>query len=142
VAGEWLLGRLTREQGAPVTIFRPGWIYGPRDVASFARFAATIQQGKMVMMGPGRNHLPLIYVRDVAQGIVLASEEARADGRAYLLVNDEPVTQHDYLAAIAAALGVLPPRRHMPYRLALMLGTAAETVGHLLHRQQPPPVMR
>jgi nucleoside-diphosphate-sugar epimerase len=142
VAGERLLTRLIREQGAPVTIVRPGWIYGPRDVASFARFAAMIQRGKMVVIGPGNNHVPLIYVRDVAEGILLASEEARADGRAYLLVNDEPVTQHDYLAAIAAELGVPPPRHHIPYRLALMLGTAAETVGHLLRRQQPPPVLR
>ena len=142
VAGERLLARLIREQGAPVTIVRPGWIYGPRDVASFARFAAMIQRGKMVMIGSGCNHIPLIYVRDVAQGILLASEEAQALSRAYILVNDEPVTQHGYLAAIAAELGVPPPRRHIPYRLALTLGTAAETVGRLGQRTSPPPVMR
>ena len=142
VAGERLLERLIRERGAPITIVRPGWIYGPRDVASFARFATMIQRGKMVMIGSGRNHIPLIYVRDVAQGILLASEKARAAGRAYLLVNDEPVTQLDYLAAIAAELGVPPPRRRLPYRLALLAGTAAEALGHFMHRQQPPPVMR
>jgi nucleoside-diphosphate-sugar epimerase len=142
VAGERLLDRLIREQGAPVTIVRPGWIYGPRDVASFARFAAMIERGTMVMIGSGRNHIPLIYVRDVAQGILLASQQARAAGRAYLLVNDEPVTQHDYLDAIAAELGVPPPRWRLPYRLALLAGTAAETVGHLTQRTSPPPVMR
>src|SRR5438067_2857145 len=57
VAGERLLARLIREQGAPVTIVRPGWIYGPRDVASFARFAAMIQRGKMVIIGSGCNHI-------------------------------------------------------------------------------------
>jgi nucleoside-diphosphate-sugar epimerase len=142
VAGERLLARLVRAQGAPVTIVRPGWIYGPRDVASFARFAAMIQQGRMVMIGSGRNHLPLIYVRDVAEGLLRASEQAQAVGRAYLLVNDEPVTQSDYLAAIAAELGVPPPRRRLPYRLALLAGTAAETVGRLTRRTAPPPVMR
>jgi nucleoside-diphosphate-sugar epimerase len=96
----------------------------------------------MVMIGSGRNHIPLIYVRDVAEGIVLASEQDRAVGRAYLLVNDEPVTQHDYLAAIAAELGVPSPRRRLPYRLALLAGIAAETIGHLSHREQPPPVTR
>jgi nucleoside-diphosphate-sugar epimerase len=142
VAGERLLGQMIRERGAPVTIVRPGWIYGPRDVASFARFAAMVQRGKMVMIGSGCNHIPLIYVRDVADGILLASQQARAVGRAYLLVNDEPVTQHDYLAAIAAELGVPPPRRRLPYRLALLAGTLAETVGHFTQRTAPPPVMR
>jgi nucleoside-diphosphate-sugar epimerase len=125
-----------------VTIVRPGWIYGPRDVASFARFAAMIQQGRMVLIGSGRNHVPLIYVRDVAQGILRASEGAQAAGRAYLLVNDEPVTQYDYLAAIAAELGVPPPRRRLPYRLALLAGTLAEGVSQLMQRTAPPPVMR
>jgi nucleoside-diphosphate-sugar epimerase len=117
-------------------------MYGPHDVASFARFAAMIQQGTMVVFGPGHNHVPLVYVRDVAQGILLASETPRAVGRAYILVNDEPVTQRDYLATIAAELGVPPPRRHIPYHLALMMGAAAETVGHLTRRKSAPPVMR
>ena len=52
------------------------------------------------------------------------------------------MTQHDYLAAIAAALGAPPPRRHIPYRLALLAGTAAETMGHLTQRTLAPPVMR
>ena len=142
VAGERLLRRMILEDGAPVTIVRPGWIYGPGDAASFARVARMIEKGRMAMIGSGRNHLPLIHVRDVAQGIVLASEAAHAEGRAYLLVNDEPVTQREFLAAIAAELGVPAPTRQLPYQLALALGMASETLGHLARRQQPPPLMR
>src|SRR5262249_30741695 len=69
VAGERLLEGLIRERRVPVTIVRPGWIYGPRDTASFSRFATMIEQGRMVVVGSGRNHVPLIYVRDVAHGI-------------------------------------------------------------------------
>ena len=72
VAGEQLLARMIRDEGAPVTIVRPGWIYGPRDTASFARLAHMIEKGQMIMVGPGTNHLPLIYVRDAAAGVVLA----------------------------------------------------------------------
>ena len=35
VAGERLLERMIRDEHAPMTIVRPGWIYGPRDTASF-----------------------------------------------------------------------------------------------------------
>ena len=142
VMGERLLAEAVRERQVPVVIVRPGLIYGPRDTASFGRFAAMTQRGRMIVIGSGDNHVPLIYVRDVAEGIVLASEAAGAVGRVYLLVNDEPVTERDYLNAIAAELGVPPPRLRIPYRLALMLGGAAESLGHLAHWQQPPPLMR
>ncbi len=142
VAGEWLLQQLVRDTGAPVSIVRPGLVYGPRDIGSFGRFAALVEQGKMVVIGSGNNHLPLIYVTDVARGIVLASTAEHAPGRAYLLVNDEPVTQGDYLNAIASELGVSHPRRHIPYRLARGAGFAAEMAGHLLHWKQPPPLTR
>jgi nucleoside-diphosphate-sugar epimerase len=142
VAGERLLQRMILENGAPVTIVRPGWIYGPGDSASFARIARRIAKGRMVMVGSGRNHLPLIYVRDAAQGIVLASEAVQAEGKSYLLVNDEPVTQRDFLAAIAAELGVPAPSRQIPYKLATGLGAASEILGHLVRMRQSPPLMR
>ena len=142
VEGERLLGRLIRDEGAPVTIVRPGWIYGPRDVASFARFATMIQQHKMVIVGSGENRLPLIYVADAAQGVLLAAESEGTVGRSYLLVGTEPVNQRDYLSAIAAALGVPAPTRHIPYRVALMLGAGFELGARLTHRRRPPPLTR
>ena len=142
IAGERLIETAVRDQRAPVTVVRPGWIYGPRDAASFGRFAAMIEQGRMVVVGSGANHVPLIYVEDVARGVLLASEAAGAAGRSYLLVNDERVTQSDYLNAIADELRVPAPRRHVPYRLALTMGGAAEAVGRLARRTQPPPLMR
>ncbi len=142
VMGERLLWGMMRNQGAPISIVRPGWIYGPRDRASFARFATMIRNGKMVIIGSGNNRIPLIHVRDAARGVIMASGIPGAIGRAYLLVNDEPVTQGDYLTTIASELGVRPPSRHIPYRLALALGASAEAAGHFLHWQQPPPLMR
>ncbi len=142
VAGERLLEGMIRELDAPITIVRPGWIYGPRDEASFARFAGMVELGRMIVIGSGRNQVPLIYVTDAAQGVVLAGEAPDAAGKAYLLVNDEPVTQRQFLNAIAAALGAPPPTRSLPYGLAVTLGAVAETGARLIHRRQPPPVMR
>ena len=142
IAGERLIQQLIKDRRAPVTIVRPGLIYGPRDTNSFARFARLVQQNKMPIIGSGNNHLPLIYVRDVARGILLASETKQAVGRAYLLVNDGSVTQRDYFNAIARELGVPPPSLHIPYRLASAFGATAEMMGHLTRRRQPPPLMR
>jgi nucleoside-diphosphate-sugar epimerase len=142
VAGERLLAGMIRSHAAPVTIVRPGWIYGPRDAASFGRFAAMIQRRQMMMIGSGGNHVPLIYVRDAALGVVLAGDSDQAVGNAYILVNDEPVTQRDYLNAIAAELGVPAPSRRIPYRLAIAMAAVAESAARVTRRRQPPPVTR
>jgi nucleoside-diphosphate-sugar epimerase len=142
VAGERLLQRLITNDGAPVTIVRPGWIYGPGDVASFARFATMVRDGRMILIGSGKNHLPLIYVTDVARGVLQAAEADCAEGRSYLLVNDEIVTQRDYLGAIARELGAAMPMWRMPYRLGVTLGAGLEIGSRMARRRQPPPLMR
>jgi 2-alkyl-3-oxoalkanoate reductase len=138
VAGERMLATLIQERAAPITIVRPGWVYGPRDVASFGRFATLIHEGKMIIIGSGANHIPLIYVRDAAEGVILAAATPNVIGKTYLLVNDECVTQHEYLMAIARELGVPPPTRRLPYRVALGLGATAELVGHVVRLKHPP----
>jgi nucleoside-diphosphate-sugar epimerase len=142
VAGEHVIQRLVRDRGARVVIVRPGWIYGPRDAASFGRLAATIERGRMLIVGSGENHLPLVHVRDAAQGVLLAADSGAGTGEAFVLVNDEPVTQSDYLAAIASELGAPLPRRRIPYRLALALGAAGEAAGKLAAGRRPPPLTR
>jgi nucleoside-diphosphate-sugar epimerase len=140
-SGERMLQRLVQQNGAPVAIVRPGLLYGPRDTNSFGRFTAMIEAGRMVTIGAGTNHLPLLYAADAAAGVVLAGFEPVPPGRAFVLVG-EPVTQSEYLGAIADVLGVPHPSRHIPYRPALALGALAEAGGHVLRLRQPPPITR
>lgn len=142
VAGERLLQGMIRNEGYPVSIVRPGWIYGPRDRASFARFAAMVEQRRMTLMGSGRNHVPLIYARDAARGLLLAATSPNAQGRAYLLVNDQRVTQREFFDAIAQELGANPPSRRIPYRVALTMAVAAEWQGKIRKSVTAPPVTR
>jgi nucleoside-diphosphate-sugar epimerase len=125
IQAELLLQKAPFHAHAPVTVLRTGLLYGPRDTVSFGRLCTLIQKRKMRLIGSGHNHLPLIYVRDVAEAMFLACESPRTIGRTYNLVNDEPVTQQEYFAAIARELGVDAPHRHIPYRVALMMGAAA-----------------
>jgi nucleoside-diphosphate-sugar epimerase len=142
VMGEEVVGRYVRERSAPVTVVRPGWVYGPRDTGSFGRFASMIEKGGMIVMGSGLNRVPLVYVADVAQGILMAGEADAAKGRAYTLVNDDPVTPNDYFRAIARELGAPPPRFRLPFRLALGIAWGAETAFRLTGRKKAPPITR
>jgi len=143
IASEKLIADLVKERGAPVVIVRPAWIYGPRDNASFGRFVSLVESGKGFIIGSGNNILPIVYVRDVAQGIISAGDAGNeVIGRAYTLADDRRVTQSDYLNMIADFLEVPHISRHYPYAGLYTAGRTAELLWRALGRRKsaPPPV--
>ena len=148
IAGEKLIFRLVEEHGAPVVIVRPGWIYGPRDKASFGRFVNLVASGKARLLGNGNNIVPIVYVRDVAQGLIKAGDAGEeAVGRAYNIVDDRRVTQAEYLNTIADALHMPPVSSKLPFSAIYFAGRSAETIWHIgaqfvpTLRHTPPPLM-
>lgn len=143
IAGEQLVAKLVRERGAPVIIVRPGWIYGPRDHASFARFVSLIATGKGFLIGSGRNIIPLVYVRDVAQGLIRAGEAGeKFVGQAYTIADDRRISQAEYFNTIADFLGLPPITRKLPFWPLYLAGRSAELSWRALGRRSaaPPPI--
>lgn len=143
IASEKLITDMVKERGAPVVIVRPAWIYGPRDNASFGRFVSLVDNGKGFIIGSGENVVPVVYVRDVAQGLIKAGDaDDSAVGRAYTLADDRRVTQSEYLNMIADFLEVPHIARHYPYAAMFSAGRVAELLWQALGRRKsaPPPV--
>jgi nucleoside-diphosphate-sugar epimerase len=143
IAGEKLIADMVKERGAPVVIVRPAWIYGPRDDASFGRFVSLVDSGKGFIIGSGNNIVPVVYVRDVAQGLIKAGDAGdHAIGRAYTLADDRRVTQSEYLNMMADFLEVPHIARHYPYAALFSAGRIAELLWQALGRRKsaPPPV--
>src|SRR2546423_4073239 len=116
IAGEKLIANLVKDRGAPVVIVRPAWIYGPRDAASFGRFVSLVESGKGFVIGSGKNIVPVVYVRDVAQGLIKAGDAGdEVICCAYNLVGDRRVPQAQYLNIIVDCLQVPRISRHVPY---------------------------
>ncbi|GAC1378407.1 MAG: NAD-dependent epimerase/dehydratase family protein [Ktedonobacteraceae bacterium] len=143
IAAEKLIANLVRDSDAPVVIIRPGWIYGPRDAASFGRFVSLVESGKAFIIGSGENVVPVIYVRDVAQGLIKAGDaSSEVIGRAYTITDDRRVTQAQYLNTIADCLHVPSVSRHLPYSALYFSGRTAELLWRVRGRSNanPPPL--
>lgn len=143
IAGEQLLANLVKDSRAPVVIVRPGWIYGPRDGASFGRFVSLVESGRAFLVGSGKNIVPVVYVRDVAQGLIKAGDAGDVViGRVYTIADDRRVTQAQYLNAIADCLHVPHISRRVPYGPLYMVARAAELAWQAAGRRgaAPPPV--
>jgi nucleoside-diphosphate-sugar epimerase len=143
IAGEKLIADFVKEREAPVVIVRPAWIYGPRDTASFGRFVAMVESEKGFLIDSGKNIVPIVYVRDVAQGLINAGDAGdEVIGKAYTLADDHRVTQAEYLNTIADFLIVPPVSRKIPYFALFTAGRSAELVWQAIGRRKssPPPI--
>ena len=140
--GDMKVQRTIIEDHLPAVIIRPDQIFGPGDRLHFGRMADRLRAGKGVIVGSGHNALPLVYVSDAVQGLLLALDHDHAVGQAYNITNDRPLTQRQFLHAIADEVGASPPRLRIPYHALYAAGYAAERLTSLTRSWGRPPVTR
>ncbi len=140
--GDRLVQRMINEEALPAVIIRPGTFFGPGDQLHFGRMADRLRAGRGLIVGSGRNALPFVYVTDVVQGILLALDRERAVGRAYNISNDRPLTQREFLEAIADEIGSKPPRVRAPYSALYAAGYAGERLAMVTRSARPPLLTR
>ena len=118
--------------GLPCVILRPGQIFGggiPLITGAVARRAG----GRWLVLGDGKTELPLVYIDDVVQAIVAAIDRRITKGEIIQIVDPEPVTQEDVLAAAGGARPIV----RVPRRLVLALGKLSELPFAALGKQSP-----
>jgi len=140
--GDGLVQRMITEHNLPAVIVRPDQIFGPGDHLHFARVAERLQARRSIIVGSGRNALPLVYVDDIVQALLLALDHERAVGRIYNISAGEVLTQKEFLQAIAEAIHAPAPRLRVPYRVLYTAGHAAERVAVLRRSTVRPPITR
>jgi nucleoside-diphosphate-sugar epimerase len=118
--------------GLPCVILRPGQIFGggiPLINGAVARKAA----GRWLVLGDGRLELPLVYIDDVVQAIVAAVERRITNGEIIQIIDPEPLTQEDVLAAAGGGRPIV----RVPRRLVFALGKLSELPFAVLGKQSP-----
>lgn len=102
--------QIVLESGLPAVVIRPSHVYGPGGWYAEEIVPLLRRPGRFAVIGKGANLWDVVHVDDVATACVDALERA-PDGSLYHCVCDESLTQYEFLALTADALGVGPPRR-------------------------------
>lgn len=118
----------------PVIIVNPAFPFGIGDIrpTPTGRILVMLLNGEIPYYYEGG--INAVDVEDVAQGHLLAAEKGKI-GEKYILGN-ENIRIVDFLRLAGEIAGVKPPKRKIPYKLAIALGQASEFFSdHLTHRQ-------
>ena len=121
--------------GAPVTVIRPGLLYGPGQRPPLAR--RSIGLGPLRVLMARRGYLlPLAYVDNVADAIALAVTSPAAAGRAYTIV-DVHAPQADYARLYRQVQGANWVPFYLPLGLLRAGVSGVETLARLARRRAP-----
>lgn len=114
---ERLALRAYEEDGLPVSVARPGLVYGPGDLHLLG-FFASIKKGLFRVIDGGNALLHPIYIDDMTTAFLLCAERPEALGRSYNIAGERPVTMRELATAIAHAQGKALPGGSIPLWLA------------------------
>ena len=111
---------LARSYPAPVTVFRPGIIYGSGSSQWTGRIARLLRARRIGDMGAaGDGCCNLVHVQDVAQAILAALASPSQAHRAYNLAMPDAPDWNRYFIQFARALRAVPVKRITARQLKL-----------------------
>jgi nucleoside-diphosphate-sugar epimerase len=113
--------------GVPLTVVRPGPIYGPADRRLF-KLIGGVARRRFLLLGSGRPRFQMIYVDDLVEGLRLAAESPTAVGRTYILTGEEAPTLRELVQEIASVARVRAPRLRLPIWPFWLAGALCEFV--------------
>src|SRR2546427_722336 len=125
------LAHLAESKGVTAKFMFPGWAYGSGSWFKDMLLPA-FEQGQARAVGSGENYMSFVHVEDLAEAYVLAAEEIgyspppeeRPVARMFNLVDDQPITQKEWLSVVALALAKpIPP--------SISVEESAEQAGEL-----------
>ncbi|MEW5996448.1 MAG: NAD-dependent epimerase/dehydratase family protein [Candidatus Micrarchaeota archaeon] len=123
---------IVRKKGRHV-ILRIGTIYGP-EFGDYFYILGMLEKGKMFIIGDGKNRVPFVHVEDAARAIAAAagggetgSRKLETDaGQGTYVVCGESKTQEEIYGIACRELGVAPPKKHMSFWMANLIGRVRE----------------
>ncbi len=120
---EGLVRKAIQQAWLGATILRPGVVYGDRDNLWTARLGFRAG-GKVVRTGANAR-LPLVYVENAAEAVVLAAQTPRSVGQTLNVIDDDRPTQRRYLKRLIGAEGSpVQGARVIPVAWSVMRGIA------------------
>jgi nucleoside-diphosphate-sugar epimerase len=125
--GEQVARETATRIGLPLTVVRPGPIYGPGD-RRLLKLIGGVARRRFVLVGDGSPRFQMVYVDDLAKGFRLAAETPGAVGRTYIITGSEAPTLNELVEEIAEVAHVRAVRWHLPVWPFWLAGALCEAV--------------
>lgn len=130
--------RALAAQGAPITVVRPGDVYGVGCVPWVRRPIELLRTKKMVLVDGGRGHFAHVHVENLIDAFFLALASERARGELFIVTDgDDHLSVGEYFTRLADVCDLPRPRLDLPRPAAEALAAGFELAARLSRRAPP-----
>ena len=123
--GEQMAIETAERTGVPLTVVRPGPIYGPGDKRLF-KLIGGVARKRFRILGNGSARFQMVYIDDLTAGMRQAAESPIAAGRTYILTGHDAPTLNELVNEIAGVARVPTPRMRLPVWPFWLAGAVCE----------------
>ena len=124
--------------GIPYVILRPRALTGRGDTVIMPRIINAFKEGKLKIIGNGKNIVDLTSVANVADAILLSLKaEGAALNQIYNITNGEPVNLWEKIGLVLNLMDKQLPQKKIPYFLVLSIAQLFEWKSKLTNMKEP-----
>ena len=128
-------------RGLRATLLRPARVFGP-NASIVTPDVARRYRNSLVIIGDGTRNLPLVYVEDVVDALLLAAEKSKFDGSVFHIVDQHRITQNQLLREFTAQTGSSAKNIYVPAVMLYGVAFVIDLLARLLRRSAPLSIYR
>ncbi len=115
-------------QSTEVTAIRGAWLWGPGDRTTLPALCIEAAQGGVRLFGNGRNLVATLYIDNLVDALLAASQVPEAACNVYYISDGEFLDAGEFLGMLCRSLGLPPPKPGF-FPLAYALAWMRERFG-------------
>jgi predicted dehydrogenase/nucleoside-diphosphate-sugar epimerase len=140
-AAEQIVLDAVRDRNLRAVLLRPGRVFGPGMTLLTPEVARRVGNF-LVVLGNGTRELPLVYVEDVIDAIILAAEASEFDGSVFHIVDQTRITQNQVVRDFVSKNATRARIIHVPAPVVYCMAFGFELLSKILKRPAPLSIYR
>lgn len=129
---------LLEKSGIPFLAIRPRALTGRGDTVIMPRLIRAFEEGRLKIIGSGKNTADLTSVSNVVDALILClNAEEQALNHTYNISNGAPVVLWDAIADVLTKLGHTPPQKKVPYPVVKLVARMMELKSKWTNGKEP-----
>lgn len=136
---EKLAREIAKEKNVDLVVIRPGNVYGPGSLQWVISVLREIRRGTPPIIGGGNGDCGFVYVDNLVDAMLLASENEKAVGRVYNIGDGFGLTWKQYFNDLAR-ISQAPKPKEIPLWVGKLLANTIEPLWYGLKLKGRPPI--